>query len=70
MASAEKREGFSLEPPADRLDVPEEENMDARYLQSVSLGNVAASIPQVQLPRKYRVPKPGEKSSAEAWRAP
>jgi hypothetical protein len=65
MASVDdtRREGFSLESPADKKDVPDEQLGDARYLDSMSLGNVAASIPQVNLPRKYRVAKPGERST-------
>jgi len=64
MASVEKREGFSLEAPPDKKkDTLQEDFLDARTLESTSLGNVAASIPQVHLPRKYRVPRPGERST-------
>jgi hypothetical protein len=66
MASAQKRQGFSLEAPPDKKDGHEQDlaqDLEGRILESTSLGNVAASIPQVQLPRKYRAPKAGERST-------
>jgi hypothetical protein len=62
MASLEeddRRGAFTLNPQGGDREV----NQQGRALQNLSLGNVAAMNPQVNLPRKYRQPGAGEKST-------
>jgi hypothetical protein len=62
---ADRRGAISLNPAVSRhsADNGGEVAQQGRALQSLSLGNVAAMNPQVNLPRKYRTARPGEKST-------